>query len=261
MNQSQLDGFERWFDEYTNRFLGRDDYVDANLRYKQEHTVRVRAESVFLAEELALREDEARIAELIGLLHDVGRFPQFAKHRTFRDSNSVNHSQLGVQILREEGVLDSLSAQERQWIETAVGLHGRKSLPSALSGRALLFAKIIRDADKIDIYRVVSTAYQQYQDDPDSFRLEIELPDEPGYSPEVLQAVLDEKLVDSSRLRTLNDAKLCQLGWVYDLNFAASMRRINQLGYLAKLFSFLPPDDEMQKAWRKIRNYINTRLT
>lgn len=260
MNQNQLDRFERWFEEYTSRFLGQDDYVDANLRYKQEHTARTRAESALLAGELALSEDEALIAELIGLLHDVGRFPQFAQHRTFRDSESVNHSQLGVQVLREEGVLDVLAPQERQWVETAVGLHGRKSLPSALSGRALLFAKIIRDADKIDIFRVVSTAYQQYQDDPDNFRLEIELPDEPGYSPEVLHAVLNEELIDSSKLRTLNDAKLCQLGWVYDLNFTVSLRRIDQLGYLAKLFSFLPQDDDTRKVWQKIRDYIATRL-
>lgn len=260
MSQDQLNRFERWFDEYTNRFLGNDDCVDANLRHKQQHTQRVRAESVVLARELALSEDEARIAELIALFHDVGRFPQFAEYRTFNDRKSVNHSQLGVQVLRQEGVLDALATQERQWVETAVGLHGRKSLPSALTGRALLFAKIIRDADKIDIFRIVAENFKQYREDPDNFMLEIELPDEPGYTPEVLEAVLNREMLDFTQLRTLNDAKLNQLGWVYDLNFTASLKRVDQCGFLPKLFSFLPQDDGTQRACRKIQDYVAAKL-
>ena len=260
MNQEQLKRFERWFEGYSSRFFGDDAFVNANLLYKQEHTQRVRAESVRLAQELALDEDETRIAELIALFHDVGRFPQFAEYRTYNDAKSVNHSQLGVTILREEGLLETLAPQERQWVETAVGLHGRKALPSALNGRALLFAKLIRDADKIDIFRVVVDCYEQYRKDPDNFMLEIDFPDEPGYSPDVLEAVLNGELIDSTRLHTLNDAKLCQLGWVYDLNFTASLRRIDQLGFLPKLFSFLPQDEKIQQACDRIREYVDAKL-
>jgi HD domain len=260
MNQDQLNRFERWFDEYTNRFLGDDDYVDANLRHKQQHTQRVRAESVFLARELALNEDEVRIADLIGLFHDVGRFPQFAQYRTFNDTKSVNHSQLGVQVLRQEGLLEALAPQERKWVETAVGLHGRKSLPSALRGQALLFSKLIRDADKIDIFRVVVDNYRQYEEDPDGFPLEVELPDKPGYTPAVLEAVLNEELIDSAELRTLTDAKLNHLGWVYDLNFTPSLKRIDECGFLPTLFSFLPADDEIQQVCGKIREYVAAKL-
>jgi hypothetical protein len=260
MNQDQLDRFERWFDGYTNRFLGNDAIVEANLRLKQQHTQRVRAESVLLAQELALSEDETRIAELIALFHDVGRFPQFAEYRTFNDPKSVNHSALGVQVLREEGVLEALAPQERQWVETAVGLHGRKALPSALTGRALLFAKIIRDADKIDIFRLVAENYRQYREDPDNFMIEIDLPDEPGYTPEVLEAVSNGELLNFTRLRTLNDAKLNQLGWVHDLNFTASFQRIDQCGFLPTLFSFLPPDEAIQRVCGKIQDYVAGKL-
>ena len=260
MNQDQLQRFERWFDGYTRRFFGSDDFVNANLKHKQEHTQRVRAESVLLARELALDENETRIAELIALFHDVGRFPQFAEYRTFSDPKSLNHSQLGVQVLRQEGVLEALPREERQWVETGVGLHGRKSLPTALTGRALLFAKLIRDADKIDIFRVVADSYEQYQRDPDNFPLEIDFPDEPGYTPEVLEAVFNEKLIDSTRLRNLNDAKICQLGWVYDLNFTASLQRVNACGFLPKLFTFLPQDDDIRRACQKIQDYVTARV-
>lgn len=260
MLQDQLDRFKRWFDRYTSRFFGDDDYVNANLEQKQQHTRRTCHEIVLLARELALDEDEIRTAELIALLHDTGRFPQFAQYRTFNDTRGVNHGHLGVQVLRREGVLDVLPNRQRQWVETAVGLHGRKALPSALTGRALLFARLIRDADKIDIFRIVVDASRRYRDDPDNFLLEIELPDEPGYSPQVLDAILNERLIDFAKLRNLNDARLCQLGWVYDLNFTPSLRRIDQCGFLEELFAYLPNDDGLQQARRKIRQYVDTRL-
>ena len=260
IHQDQLDRFRHWFDAYAGGFYGDDAYINANLQLKQEHTHRTRAEMVLLAGELGLDDDETRIAELIGLLHDVGRFPQFAQYRTYNDPRSVNHCRLGVQVLRAEGVLDVLSSQERRWVETAVGLHGRKCLPSALNGRALLLAKLIRDADKIDIFRIVVENYRQYREDPEGFLLEIELPDVPEYSPEVLEAIMNEQLVDSARLRTLNDAKLCQLGWVYDLNFTASLRRIEQCHFLPELFSFLPQTDEIRRLCEKIRNDVDARL-
>ena len=260
MNQDQLDRFKRWFDGYTDGFFGDDDYVNANLKLKQEHTKRTCQEIVLLAQELALNANEMRIAELIALFHDIGRFPQFVQYRTYNDLKSVNHSHLGVEVLRTERVLDVLTAQERQWVETAVGLHGGKSVPTALSGRTLLFTKLIRDADKIDIFRIVADCYRQYHEDPESFILGIGLPDEPGYSPDVLKAALNEELIDSTKLRNLNDAKLCQLGWVYDLNFTASLRRIDQCGFVPELFAFLPQDNAIEQLCLKIRNDVDAKL-
>lgn len=260
MQQDQLDRLRLWFDEFTNRFLGGDEYVDANLRLKQEHTRRTCQESLFLARELGLDDNQTRIAELIALFHDIGRFPQFAQYRTYNDPRSVDHCRLGVEVLRREGVLEVLAGDERQWVETAVEHHGRKTLPADLNGQTLLQAKIIRDADKLDIFRVVVDGYRRLRDDPDSLLLEIELPDVPEHTPEVLDAVLAGRLIDYTKLRTLTDMKLCQLDWVYDLNFAASLRRVRQRGYLEDIFEFLPGGAEMQRVQQKIQDYVDLRL-
>jgi len=263
MEQNQLEQFKRWFSQYSSRFLGDDEYVNAHLRLKQEHTTRTCEEIVRLARELALDDDEIRIAELTALLHDVGRFPQFAQYRTYNDLRSIDHGQKGVEVLRAEGVLDILPAEERQWVQTAVGLHNRKSLPSTLKGRALLFTKLIRDADKIDIFRVVLEYYRSRRGNPQSsctLELEIELPDAPQYNPEVLKAVRNEEAVDWGKLRTLTDARLCQLGWVYDLNFTPSLRRIDECGYLTELIGFLPSDDAVQRLCQKVLDDVHSRL-
>ncbi len=263
MERNQLERFKRWFTEYSGRFLGDDEYVNANLRLKQEHTARTCSEIVHLAQELALDDNEVRIAELTALFHDVGRFPQFAQYRTYNDLRSIDHGQKGVEVLRAERVLDSLPADERQWVQTAVGLHNRKSLPSTLKGRALLFTKLVRDADKVDIFRVVMEYYRCRRDNPQSpctWEIEIELPDTPQYNPEVLEAVMNEEAVDWAKLRTLTDARLCQLGWVYDLNFTSSLRRIDECGYLTDLIGFLPQDDAIQRLCRKVLEYVDLRL-
>jgi len=260
MQQEQLDRLKRWFDEFSDRYLGDDDFVNANLRLKKQHTWHVCDESLFLADELALDENQRRIAELIGLFHDVGRFPQFAQYRTYSDPRSVDHSRLGVEVLRTEGVLDVLSSEERQWVETAVACHGRKAIPSDLKGQTLLHAKIIRDADKLDIFRVVVDAYRRYREDPEGFGLEIELPDVPEYTPEVLEAVQQAKLIDYGTLKTLTDMKLCQLGWVYDFNFVPSLKRLSDRGYLQEIYAALPDTDTMKALQHAIQDYVETKL-
>jgi hypothetical protein len=260
MKQEQVDRFRHWFEEYSARFYGDDEYVNIHIRQKQEHTGRTCEEILFLAEQLALDDNQKRTAEVIALFHDIGRFPQFAGYRTYNDMRSVDHCLLGIEVLEQEGVLDSLRREERQWIQTAVEHHGRKSLPPDLNGQALLFSKLIRDADKLDIFRVVIGNYRAYDRDPHRSSFEIELPDEPGYSPAVLETVMNGRLVDYRDLRTRNDMKLCQVGWVNDLNFAASLERLRQRGHIEELFAFLPQSDEIVKLKEKILSDIDARL-
>lgn len=260
MKQEQVARFRRWFEDYSSRFLGGDEYVNIHIRLKQEHTKRTCEEILFLAGQLALDESQKYIAEVIALFHDVGRFPQFAKYRTYKDPLSVDHCALGVEVLAQEGILDSLRREEKQWVERAVECHGRKVLPSDLKGQTLLFAKLIRDADKLDIYRIVVGAYRAYRESPAKFSFELELPDEPGYSPAVIDAVIKGSVVDYHDLRTMNDMKLCQLGWVYDLNFAAALERLQQRGYIEELLALLPRTPDLAKAADKIRTYIAGKL-
>jgi len=256
----QLDNFRCWFDSYTQRFFGEDEYVNAHLRLKQEHTRRTREEILYLAERLTLDDHQKRIAEAVALLHDIGRFPQFAEYRTYNDARSVDHARLSVETLGRECVLDSLRREERQWVATAIEHHSRKSLPKDLSGQALLFAKLIRDADKLDVFRVVLELHERRREDPDGFSFETELPEKPEVSPEVLAAVMNGRLVDYAKLRTLNDMRLCQIGWVYDMNFAAALERLTERGHLETLFAYLPQTPDVLAVREKIREYVKARL-
>ena len=87
----------------------------------------------------------------------------------------------------------------------------------------------------------------------------MEFPDTPDCSTQVLEAVLNEELVDYSWLRTLNDVKLCQLGWIYDMNFPASLATLRQRGFLDTLMDSLPAGEDTNRVRRKIKAYIDAK--
>jgi len=260
MEQQQLDKLRIWFDDYVTEIYGDDEFVNANLKLKEQHSRRTCEEMLYLAERLGLEAYQRQVAEVIALFHDVGRFKQFIKYRTYNDPRSVNHCLLGLEVLRQAKVLDGLDEAEKQWIEKAIEYHGLIELPKGLDGQSLLFSKLIRDADKLDIFYLLTESYKQYRDNPKKFMLEMEFLDEPGYSPEVVDGVLNGQRIDYSELRTWNDMKLLQLGWVYDVNFAATFKRIKQRRFLETIIDFLPRTEYIEKVRNKVFEFVDFRI-
>ncbi|MDD5458348.1 MAG: HD domain-containing protein [Phycisphaerae bacterium] len=259
MRPEKLAQFEKWYDQYINTFYGDDKYINANIRLKHDHARRVVEEMRYLADSLALDENRRRIAETIALFHDIGRFEQFIRYQTYHDPKSIDHNKLGVKILCEKKILD-IDIAERQLVEKAIALHGTKQLPTDLSGDEALFCKLIRDADKLDIYQVVINGYRRYLADPDNFDLEVELPNEPFVSPEIVEAVLNGKRVGYEFLKTWNDMKVLQLGWVYDINFASALRRIRERKLLEQIVDFLPKTPQIEQVKKVIFKYMDDRI-
>jgi hypothetical protein len=261
MNNEQLKKIRGWFDDFVAGFYGGDEYVNANLKLKQDHSKRVCYEMLFLAGALSLGENERLLAETIGLLHDAGRFPQFVKYRTYHDPRSINHCQLAVSVLEEHKVLDALEPGEKQIVLKAIEYHGVKELPENLDDDTLLFCRLIRDADKIDILCVMIENYRLHRADPSRFSYELELPDEPRCSPEIIQAVLDGERIDYAKLQTWNDMKLINLAWVYDVNFIPTLKRIRQRKSLEAIIEMLPDTPEIRKVREKVISYVDKSIS
>ncbi len=260
MEQKQLEKFRAWFNDYVAGFYGDNEFVNANLKLKEEHSRRTCEEMLYLAEQLGLEANQRQVAEVTALFHDIGRFKQFIKYRTYNDPRSVNHCLLGLEVLRQTKALEDIDEAEKQWIEKAIEYHGLKELPKGLDGKSLLFSKLIRDADKLDIFYLLTESYKQYRDNPKKFMLEIEFPDEPGYSPEVVDEIMNGQRIDYSELRTWNDMKLLQLGWVYDVNFTATFKRLKQRRFLEMIVDFLPRTKDTEKVRNKVFEFVDSRI-
>lgn len=261
MTEQQLQKFKAWFADYIADFYGTSAYIDANLELKEVHTRYVYKEATYIADAIGLGENDRLIAAAVGLLHDVGRFEQFAKYQTYSDAKSENHNLMAVRILKEYDVLASLDETEQDIILKAIELHGVKELPANLSKSVELHARIIRDADKLDIYRVLIEKYREYRDDPENFPLELEYADEPTCSPHIIEAIETHAQVDYTTLKTLNDMKLLLLAMIFDVNFAPTLKRIKEHGYVGQLLQLLPNNEVMEKVGQTMRAYMENKIS
>src|SRR4030042_5753212 len=105
MTRNDLNFFKKWFSDYCQTFYVSDIEDQRNIYLKEQHTFNVCENITEIAKELSLSNDQIILSEAVALFHDIGRFPQYAKYKTFRDNISVNHGLLGGQILLEEKLL------------------------------------------------------------------------------------------------------------------------------------------------------------
>src|SRR5208283_1115499 len=248
MNRDDLFLFKQWFPGYCASFYTSDEEDMRNLALKEEHTEHVCANILNIAGEESLGAGDAMIAEAIALFHDIGRFPQYAKYKTFMDSRSVNHGELGAKELARTGILNNLQAHEQEIITTAVKFHNAFKIPDLVCRDAIIFLKLVRDADKLDIWRIFSEYYGKESTKNMPSAVGLGFPDTPAYSRQALDCIFNKQLISLAMLKTLNDFKLTKLSWVYDLNFRFSLRAAVKDNYIDGVAATLPQTDEIRKA-------------
>ncbi len=252
--------YREWFGAYCRNFSPQSEEDRQNYLLKENHTYAVCENALLIADGLGLNRRETALAGTIGLLHDVGRFPQYRDYRTFRDSLSKNHAVLGAKVLLDSQAFHGLPKQDRDLIVHAVTLHNVFTLPRGLAQRTLMHSCIIRDADKLDIWRIfIELLSLPETDRPTAAGLG--LPEGAGYSPEVLPALEQRHMIRLSQLRTLNDFKLLQLAWIYDLNFLPSFRMVRDRNIIGHLAATLPPAGELVHAVDAVRRHVDERLS
>ncbi len=246
---------ERWLELFIKQFDLQGQSARFCLNLKYEHSLNVARESAELAHAINLLPDEVELARIIGLTHDVGRFPQFAFHRTFNDRQSLDHGALGAAIVGDSSILSTLDNGDRLVVESAILHHNKPRLPEFLSRRCHLFAQIIRDADKLDIFRVT----RQYRKNP-LWLKNFAIPDAGDASTEILDGLMEWRSIPYGSRRNQTDCTLLELGWVFDLNFDYTLVQMVDRGHYAMLKSTLPDSDRIKKALSSVDRYVMHRL-
>ena len=259
MKKDDLIVFRKWFSDYCESFYSPDTEDQKNISLKEHHTYRVCENILEIAKRLSLDNHQAMLAEAIALFHDIGRFPQYAKYKTFRDSVSTNHGLLGAQTLKKEGVLNSLPDNEQDLIIEAVKFHNAFSIPKKGNSSIVFFIKLIRDADKLDIWRVLIEFIENPAENRAS-AVSLGLPDLKEYSEDVLSHLYKKQVVSLSQTKTLNDFKILQLSWLYDINFKPSFQLFLERDYLNRIIAQLPQSEEIQKLSLFLENFIKKKL-
>jgi hypothetical protein len=259
MNRNDLEHLRKWFADYVADFYTDNLNHNSTIRFKEKHTEYVCRNMIFLGKALNLSEEELVLIETMALFHDIGRFKQYAIYGTFKDMDSENHALLGLRELAVNDVLDVCSKNEKRWITKAIASHNAITIPKKENGKSLFFIRLLRDADKLDIWRVFIDHFNMRgkQPNPD---LEFGLSDDPSFSPQVMAALSKERFVRFQELRTLNDFKLLLLSWVFDLNFSSSIQMVKDRGYVEKIGAFLPSSQDTKKILKQMHDYMERHL-
>ncbi len=248
-----------WFNNYCNLFTKLTESQQLNFAIKREHSLRVADIALLLADKLEWTDEEKQIAFLIGLLHDIGRFSQVVEFDTFSDDKSIDHAENAVKILKEGNLFEVLNFENKELVFAAILNHNKFKISDGLTGQELIHAKLIRDADKMDIFKVL-TEYYLKRNGKLNHTLTWELPKGTVVSPSVAKEVLAGKMVSKKNVASEIDVKIMQLSWVYDLNFRTTFEYLAKHRYLESVYNSLPKNDLVIEIYRKIKVYSENKI-
>ena len=234
------------FDNYVKAY----DLNDYNTQYKYKHSIRVMKICEALANNMGLNEEDTYIIKTIGLLHDIGRFDQI-KFTSSYDDSEFDHAAYGAMILFKENLIEQFNVDPKYYdiIEFAIRNHNRYKIEDINDERKLMFAKLIRDADKIDIFDAYTylNAYN-ITDNLDDVTTEV-----------VIQFKKCEP-INIKTMKTRADKLLNTFAFVFDINYNESLEIINSQGFIDELFNRIEDNARFREYYEIAKDYIKERL-
>jgi hypothetical protein len=258
MDSKQFSFCRQWFEDYTSGFHCSDEEVERNIDLKLQHTYRVCENIKRIASTIGIRGKDQALAEVIALYHDVGRFEQLKVYGTFNDRVSADHSKIALKAINSSGVLSCLPIRERNLVRRCIWYHNKYQLPDSNRADFLLYSRLIRDADKLDILGVIIEHLEKRTQRPNQ-ALDFGMIDEPRLSTNVISDVMQGKMVRISEMRTIEDMRFMYLSWIFDIHYPFTLASIKESGYLEKLMDGLLDDKESIRVKAFLQKYLEER--
>lgn len=248
---------EKSFKEYLKDF----DIENEKIALKIRHTYSVLNASEYISKKLKLDEENMELAKLIALLHDIGRFEQLKKYDSYDDFNTIDHAQAGINLLfskKENGELVLRDyVKENKYddiIFKAIKNHNKYAIDeNGLNEIELLHAKIIRDADKIDNFKVKETESTEAL-----FGVSMKEFEQEKLSDSIFESFKKEKLVDSRTAKTNMDRWVSYIAFIFDYNFKESIEYVKEHNYINIIIDRIEyKDNNTYKKMQEIKNIAN----
>lgn len=186
-----------------------------------------------IANYLNLSEDDTNLAIAIGYFHDIGRFEQVRIANTYSDKESkINHAEMGIKVLFENNYIRKFINDTcyDEIIRKSILNHNKSIYDinfDSLSEKETLFTKIIRDADKLDIFRAIT--------DPNRSMESIFWYSEwntKKINENIIQFFEKNHYIDYSQINNNADVITTYYAYIFDLYFPITLELIKQHQYL-----------------------------
>ena len=231
------------FDKYVSDF----DFKVDGIEYKYYHSYRVQKYSEKISDMLNLGLKDKKLASDIGLLHDIGRFHQLEKYNSFCDKK-FDHADYGAKILFEDNLILNYDINKCDYeiVKKAIRNHNKYQIEDGLNERELFFAKLVRDADKIDILNAFSSIKV----------LEICECDE-EISPSVREEFFNNITVRNVNVKNKNDKIISMLAFLFDINFEVSYRIIKEEDFINKFYDAIKHKEIFKEYFDYANKYLD----
>ena len=248
---------EKTFKEFINKY----DKTNVNIQRKINHSYGVSRKSKYLAKKLKLDKENIELAKMIGLIHDIGRFEQEKIMKTFVDSDKFDHAKYACELLFENNMIRKFIEEEKydKIIKTAIENHNKLKIDEGLTENELLHAKIIRDADKLDNFRIrksmkLDAIFENCNSISGFYEEKI--------SEKVYKDFMEHKSICKKDIKTFLDQWICLLAFIYDFNFDESLKFVKNKKYIDILVKKIKIKDErtksqMEEIRKEAKEYIN----
>ena len=242
-----LEELARLYDAYVDTYREADGELPVMMRLKRVHTGFVVKNAEAIADGEGFTDEEREVSLAAALLHDTGRYEQLRRYNTFKDSESVDHAVFSHDIVLEKGWLDQIEEvkvkgegeQRKDSILKAVLYHNRRDLPEGMDPLTEVASHTVRDADKLDIFRVLEdqVEHTDWRGDSRAFwNLSVSAPP----NPVVVECIEKGQPVDYQNIKSLSDFVLIQVGWMISgIHFATARRLCRERNHLAYRRKFL----------------------
>lgn len=241
MTKEQLQGVRRHFLDYADSFISTAGDMRYMMELKREHCAFVARNCRSLAMGEGWGDEDIHTAEALGFLHDIGRFPQLEEYGTFMDAKSIDHGKRGWQAVHESGILDEVEPTLRNALLDGVRYHNVRVVPEDLPEAHVRWVNLIRDADRLDIYRVVLEALEndQLEEHPE-IGLGLQRSGEPTAG--VVADLLAEKAPAYTELKNMNDFLLLLLSWINLMGYPVTLRLMRERKIVQHFSAYLPTE-------------------
>ena len=236
----------KYFDEYVSNY----DMSDTDISYKYHHSYRVMNNMKLLATKINLSPKDIKLAKIIGLLHDIGRFEQDKLYNSFKD-DKMDHADYGVKVLKDNNILDKFNIPSKDYevVYKAIRNHNKFTIEPNLTEREELFSKLIRDADKLDIlYAMGDKQIKRIKQD----NTEI--------SPNLEKDFFNNKKGNKDDIISLNDGLVLTFCYIYDINFKETFNIIYKEKYYDKIYEAINRKDIFKPYLIHTNKYIEERI-
>lgn len=240
------------FNEYVKPY----DISNGKIALKIRHTYRTVGVAKKIAQDLKLSEEQTLLAQLIALLHDIGRFEQVRIYNTFTDRKSIDHGDLGVKILFEDGFIRNF-IEEKNYddiIYKAIKNHNKFKIQEGLNKEELLQARIIRDADKTDIFAAFIEDIEEKREVLYNYR-EVA---RQMITPQVMTDFREYRQSNRNRLDRDIDNYINIISFIFDYNFLTGLKIIKENNYINRIMKPICICEETQEQMEEIITIANT---